>query len=175
VLHVASGALGPLAVVAGPAVATPAFAVLVGIAVVAEASRLSSTRARAFVDGLAGGAFRPGETGAPSGAGTLALGYALAWWLFPPAAAEAAFVVAAVADPAAALVGSRFGPGAGKSLPGSLACAMAAALVLALFRVSPVGVAVAAVGAALAERAPWRGTDNIAVPLVVAALLGWLR
>lgn len=174
-LHVASGALGPLAVLAGPAIATPGFATLVVIAVIAETTRLSSTRARAFLDRLAGGAFRPGETGAPSGAGTLALGYALAWWLFPPAAAEAAIVVAAIADPAAALVGSRFGRGAGKSLPGSLACAMAAALVLVLLHVGPVGVAAAAVGAALAERAPWRGTDNIAVPLVVAALLRWLR
>jgi dolichol kinase len=172
---VTSGALGPLAVGAGPAIATPGFAALVVIAALAEIARLSSMRNRAFVDRLAGGAFRPAETDAPSGAGTLALGYALAWWLFPPAAAEAAIVVAAVADPAAALVGSRFGGGVAKSLPGSLACAVVAALVLGLFHVRPVGVAVTAVAAALAERAPWRGTDNIAVPLVVAALLGWLR
>jgi dolichol kinase len=103
------------------------------------------------------------------------LGYALAWWLFPPRAAEAAIVVAAVADPAAALVGSRFGGGAVKSLPGSLACACATVLVLAVFAVAPAGLAVAAVGAAVAERAPWRGADNVTVPVVVAALLWAMR
>jgi dolichol kinase len=164
-----------LAVAAGASVATPAFAILVAIAAVAETARLASPRAEAVLARLAGGAFRPAEARWPSGAGTLALGYALAWWIFPPAVAEAAIVVTALADPAAALVGSRFGRGAAKSLPGSLACACAAALVLAAFRVGPAGLAVAAVGAAVAERAPWRGTDNLAVPLVVGALLRWLQ
>jgi dolichol kinase len=174
-LHVASGALGPLAARVGGAVATPGFAVLVVIAALAETARLASARAGGLVARLAGAVFRPAEAGAPSGAATLALGYALAWWLFPPAVAEAAIVVAAVADPAAALVGSRFGRGEPKSLPGSLACFCAAALVLAVFRVAPAALAAAAIGAALAERAPWRGTDNVAVPLVVAALLRWVH
>lgn len=145
------------------------------IAAAAETARLASARAGALLTRFAGGVFRPAEAGAPSGAGTLAVGYALAWWIFPPAVAEAAIVVAAIADPAAALVGVRFGRGAGKSLPGSLACASAAALVLAVLGVGPAGVAVAAIGAALAERVPWRGTDNVAVPLVVGAALWWLR
>ena len=145
------------------------------IAAAAETARLASARGGALLARLAGGVFRPAEARAPSGAGTLAVGYALAWWLFPPDVAEAAIVVAAVADPAAALVGVRFGRGVRKSLPGSLACACAAALALAVFRVGPAGIAVAAIGAALAERAPWRGTDNLAVPLVVGALLWWLR
>lgn len=158
----------------GPA-ATLGFAALVAIAAVAETVRLASARAGGMVGRLAGSVFRPAEAGAPSGAGTLALGYALAWWLFPPAVAEAAIVVAAVADPAAAVVGSRFGRGEAKSFPGSLACAGAAALVLAVFGVTPAALAVAAIGAAVAERAPWRGTDNVAVPLVVAALLRWMQ
>ena len=81
----------------------------------------------------------------------------------------------ALADPAAALVGSRFGRGAAKSVPGSLACAGVAAVVLAVLGVPPAALVVAAVGAAVAERAPWRGTDNLAVPLVVGALLHWLQ
>jgi dolichol kinase len=167
--------LGPLAAAAGASVATPAFALLVTVAAAAETARLTSARAAKLLARLAGGVFRPEEARSPSGAGTLAVGYALAWWLFPATVAEAAIVVAAVADPAAALVGSRYGRGAAKSLPGSLACAGAAALTLAVLRVGPAGIAVAAVGAALAERAPWRGADNVAVPLVVGALLWWMH
>ena len=117
-----------MAVAAGVSVATPAFAILVAIAAAAEAARLASPQVAAALARLAGGAFRPAEAHWPSGAGTLALGYALAWWIFPPAVAEAAIVVTALADPAAALVGSRFGRGAAKSVPGSLACVCVAAL-----------------------------------------------
>jgi dolichol kinase len=173
-LHALSGSLGPLAVAAGSPVATPAFAALVAVAAAAEAGRLTSARVARALERLAGGLFRPAESGAPSGAATLALGYALTWWLFPPAVAEAAIVVAAVADPAAALVGSRFGGSARKSVAGSLACAGAAAVILAVLRTPPGALAAAAVGAAAAERAPWRGTDNVIVPLVVAALLRWV-
>ncbi len=62
----------------------------------------------------------------------LALGYALAWWLFPTAAAERAILVTAVADPMAATVGTRFGGGRRKSWAGSAACAATAVLVLLL-------------------------------------------
>ncbi len=174
-LHVASGALGPLAMAVGPGVATRAFVVLVLVAVLAEIARLGSSRVGALVRHLGGGVFRPAEARSPSGAGLLALGYGLAWWLFPPRAAEAGIVVAALADPAAALVGSRLGRGAAKSLPGTAACACVAALALTILRASPAGIVVAALGAAAAERVPWRGADNLAVPLTVAALLSVLR
>ena len=144
-------------------------------AAVAETARLASPRVAAALARLAGGAFRPSEAHRPSGAGTLALGYAVVWWLFPPAVAEAAIVVAALADPAAALVGSRFGRGVAKSVPGSLACACVAATVLAVLRFPPAALVVAAIGAAAAERAPWPGTDNFVVPLAVGALLHWFQ
>ena len=144
-------------------------------AAVAETARLASPRVAAALARLAGGAFRPSEAHRPSGAGTLALGYAVVWWLFPPAVAEAAIVVAALADPAAALVGSRFGRGVAQSVPGSLACAGVAATVLAVLRFPPAALVVAAVGAAAAERAPWPGTDNFVVPLAVGALLHWFQ
>jgi dolichol kinase len=149
--------------------------VLVAVAAAAEAARLLSPRAGRALTRIAGGTFRPAEARAPSGAATLAAGYALAWWLFPPAVAEIAVVVTAVSDPAAALVGSRYGRGAPKSGAGSLACAGAAALVMAAFRVDPAALVVAAIGAAVAERIPWRGADNLALPLVVGALLRWLQ
>ncbi len=171
-LHLSSGVLGPIGVAAGPAFATPAFAVLLAVAAVAETARLVSPRAREVLGRLAGGLFRPAEAGGPSGAATLALGYALTWWLFPPATAGAAIVVAAVADPAAALVGTRLGGAAVKSVPGSVACAVAAALVLTAYRMPVMMIVFAAVGAAVAERAPWRGSDNVILPLTVAALLG---
>lgn len=174
-LHLISGALGPLAVAVGAPIATPAFGVLVVIAAAAETARLLSPRAGAALARVSGEIFRPAEARRPSGAGTLALGYALAWWLFPPAVAEAAIIVTAVADPAAAVIGARFGRGAAKSIPGSLACAGAAALVLAIFGIGPVALGLAAVGAAVAERAPWSGTDNLAVPLVVGAVLRWAQ
>ena len=148
---------------------------LVAAAAAAEAARLLSRRAAAALTRVSGGTFRPAESRVPSGAATLAVGYALAWWLFPPAVAETAIVVTAVADPAAAVVGSRLGRGASKSIAGSLACAGAAALALAAFRVGPSALVAAAVCAAVAERAPWRGMDNIAVPLLVGALLRWMQ
>ena len=145
------------------------------VAAAGETARLLSPRAAAALARIAAGAFRPAEARAPSGAVTLAVGFALAWWLFPPATAEAAIVVTALADPAAAVVGSRLGRGAPKSAAGSLACAFVAALVLAAFRVGPGPLVAASIGAAVAERAPWRGADNVAVPLVVGALLRWLQ
>jgi dolichol kinase len=173
-VHVASGVLGPLAAAAGSRVATPAFVALVVVAGVAELARRRWPWARAALQRLAGPLFRPGEATMVSGAAMLALGYAMAWWLFPVAAAERAILVAAVADPMAATVGSRFGGGRRKSWAGSAACAAAAALVLLLTGLPGGTVAIGAVVAAVAERAPWRGADNLLVPVGVGATLWWM-
>ena len=173
-LHVASGLLGPLAAALGHGAAAPAFAGLVLVACGAEAARLRWPAARSTLVRWAGGWFRPAEASGVSGAAILAVGYALTWWLFPGAAAERAILVTAVADPMAATVGTRFGGGRRKSWAGSAACAATAALVLLLTGL-PLGVATAAAAAAAAiERAPWRGADNLLVPVGVAAVLGWL-
>jgi dolichol kinase len=173
-LHLASGALGPLAAALQPGVAAAGFAGLVAVAAAAETLRLASPGARARIDRLAGAVFRPSEARTVSGAATLAVGYALTWWLFPAALAERAIIVAAVADPVAATVGSRVGGGDTKTWAGSLACACAAALVLMPAHLGAPAVAAAALAAAVAERAPWHGADNLTVPLVVAAVLWWL-
>lgn len=170
-VHLASGVIGPLAARLPAATAALAFGGLVALAGAAETLRLASPKVHAWIERLAGRLFRPAEAAGVSGATALALGYALAWWLFPGRAAERAILVTAVADPTAAVVGGRFGAGAGKSWAGSAACAAAAAVVLVAAGTPPAAVAAAAVGAALAERAPWRGADNVTVPIVVAALL----
>jgi dolichol kinase len=170
-VHVASGVLALLAARLRSPAASLGFALLVAAAAAAETIRLASPRAHAWLDRLAGGLFRPSETAGISGATTLALGYALAWWLFPVGAAERAILVTALADPMAAAVGTRFGGGARKSWWGSAACLMTAAVVLLVTRVPLPVAAAAAAGAAVAERAPWRGADNVTVPVAVAAVL----
>ena len=173
-LHVASGAIAPLAAAVGTRVASPAFAVLLVLACVAEAARLQWPSARTALARLAGGLFRPDEASALSGATTLALGYAVAWWLFPVPTAERAILVAALADPMAALVGSRLGGGRRKSWAGSAACAGTTVLLLFLTGTSGVTCAFTAVVVAAVERVPWRGADNVAIPLGVGAVLWWM-
>ncbi len=170
-VHVASGALGPLVAQLPTAAASLALGALVALAGAAEAARLASPRVHAWLDGIAGPLFRPAEARGVSGASTLALGYALAWWLFPVGAAERAILVEALADPMAATVGARAGGSTGKTWAGTAACAVTAALVLLLTRVPPLVAGTAAVAAAVAERAPWRGADNVTVPVLVAAVL----
>ena len=173
-LHVASGAIGPLATAVGSRVATPAFAALVVLACTAEAARFRWPWARAKLDRFAGGLFRPNEGSTVSGAATLALGYALAWWLFPVTVAERAILVAALADPMAAMVGSRFGGGRRKSWAGAAACAGTAALLLLFTGLPGATCAGAAVVAAAVELVPWRGADNISIPVGVGAVLWWM-
>lgn len=101
--------------------------------------------------------------------------------LAPRYAAEVGVLVLAVADPAAAFVGRRFGRtrfGNGRSLEGALsflgvgACAAFAWLTLAsampIAHAAALAVAGAAVGA-LAELNATRVDDNFSIPVVVAA------
>jgi dolichol kinase len=173
-VHVASGGLGPLAAHLPWGVAALGFAGLVVVAGVAEAVRLTSPGASRRLERIAGRLFRPAEAAGITGATTLACGYALAWWIFPAGAAERAILVAALADPMAALVGTRAGGPGRKTWAGSLTCAATATLVLLLTHVAaPVALAGGVVAAA-AERAPWRAADNVTVPVLVAAVLRFL-
>lgn len=170
-LHVAAGALAPLAAAVGPEHASVGFLLLVVVAGTAEALRLSSPRAGALVARFAGPLFRPAETTRVSGAATLAFGFALVWWLFPVGIAERAMLVVALADPMAATVGTWVGSVGRKSWAGTTACAVTAGVVLFATRVPLLSAALAALAAALAERVPWRGFDNLTVPVVAAAVL----
>ncbi len=116
--------------------------------------------------------YRQSEAGRLSGATWLGVGYSIAAVL-PPPAPVAGILVAAVADPAAAVVGS-WGRGAGrKSLRGSLAALASAAIVLALLTLPAGAVLAGAFVAALVER--WSGplSDNLTVP-PATALVVWL-
>ncbi len=171
-VHAASGLLGPLALrLPGRSAALVCFSALALAALVLEAARRYAPAARRAVDSLGGPLFRREEARGVSGPTTLALGYAASWWLFAPRVAAVAIVVTALADPAAALAGRRFGWGAPKSLAGSAACAGVAACVLGLAGASLPAVVVGAALATLAERAPWPGVDNLLVPLAAGSAL----
>jgi dolichol kinase len=150
------------------------FALFGGLAVIAlglEVARRASPAVRRGVDVLGGPLFRPDEAHGVSGPAMLACGYALCWGLFAPAVAAVAIVVAALADPAAALVGRRLGRGAPKSPAGSAACAAVSAAVILLAGAGAPAAAAGAVLVALAERVPWPGVDNLLVPLAAGAAL----
>lgn len=113
------------------------------------------------------------ETRGPSAATYLLLGALAAFLAFPVEVAVAAMLFVAVADPAASLVGERWGRHrvGRKSVEGSLAflgAALGVGLMLSGVGRGP-GVAAVAVGAtvaAIAELLPLPLDDNITVPLL---------
>ena len=73
--------------------------------------------------------FKPAEANRLNGATWLCVGYALASW-FPPMAPAGGILVAALADPAAALAGGLAGPSRGKTAHGSVAALMVSLVAL---------------------------------------------
>jgi len=117
--------------------------------------------------------YREPERRRPSGALWLMLGYAVCAW-FPSPGAVAGILAAGLGDPAGAMVGTRYGRGAPKSIPGSAAVA-GSTLVMAAVVGAPWTVAlVAGVAAAVVER--WSGPldDNLLVGPVTAAVVSVL-
>ena len=171
-LHVASGSLGLLWYLRVPAVTITAILLsLLALAAVLEGLRRAGAGTRAGIERLSFGALRPEEANRVTGATLLAAGYALAWLAFPPSAAAPAILVTATADPAAALVGTRFGVRGRKSWQGSAAALTVALLVLLAQRIGAGPSFTAAAVATLAERAGARGLDNLTVPALTAAAL----
>jgi dolichol kinase len=147
------------------------FGALVALAMALEVARRVSPAIQRVVLGAGRPLFRPEELRGLSGPTVLACGYALAWWIFAAPIALAAVLVAALADPAAALVGRAFGGGVRKSWIGSASCAVVAAIVLVAVGVRlPAAVATGCV-AATAERVSWSGLDNLLLPLSVGGAL----
>jgi dolichol kinase len=110
--------------------------------------------------------YRPRERTRPSGAMWLAVGYALAAFADPPAPA-AGILVAACADPAAALAGSwrAQGSATGKTIEGTAAHWLVAAVVLGILGWSWGVVVIGASVATAVERWPLGLDDNLLVPL----------
>jgi dolichol kinase len=116
--------------------------------------------------------FRPSEAARPSGAFWLLVGYAAAVW-FPETPAAAGVLAGALADPAASLVGSRWGGGERKSWIGTAAAlGVSLAIFLALGLPLVATLAAAAVAAAL-ERWPGPADDNLIIPPGVAVCV-WM-
>jgi dolichol kinase len=174
VLHAASSVIGPLALRLPGHGGTITLAALAGLALVLEVARHTIPSIQRAVGNFARVVFRPGEARGISGATALAFGYLATWGLFDARSAAAAIVVGGLADPAAALVGSRWGRQGGKSMVGSAACAGTAAVTLLACGYSVAQALMGGVVAAVAERAPWRGADNVLVPLAVGGALSML-
>jgi len=150
-----------------------AVLLLGGLAAVAfEALRLGQPAVRELAGRLVP-VFRPDEAARPSGAAWLFVGYALAAWMPPPAPA-AAVLAGALADPAAALVGGRFGGGRAKSWPGTIAAFGAATAALWIFGIPPLAAAAAGAAAAALEHWPGPVNDNLLVAPGVGLMVWWL-
>jgi len=147
------------------------FGVLVVLAFSVEAARRLSPAVQRFVLGAGHSLLRPEEHRGLSGPTLLVCGYALAWGVFTVPVAVSAVLVAALADPAAAVVGRKFGRGARKSWAGSAACAAVAVVVLTAVGVPWLRALAAAGVAAATERITWPGADNLLLPLSVGATL----
>jgi dolichol kinase len=170
-VHAGSGVLGLVAVKLPEGGGDVLFGGVLVVALAFEAARHFSPAIQRLVLRAGRPMFRPEELRGVSGPTVLACGYALAWWVFAAPVALAAVLVTALADPAAAVVGRRFGSGARKSWSGSAACAAVAAAVLAALGVSAPAVLATACIAAAAERITWTGIDNLLLPLAVGGTL----
>lgn len=117
--------------------------------------------------------YRAREASGVSGAAWLAWGYAVAAWT-PPPGPLAGILAGALADPAAAWVGSRWGAGARKSWPGTAAAGVVAAGAAVVAGLPlPAALTVGVVGAGL-ER--WSGLldDNLVLAPGVAGVAALL-
>ncbi len=172
-IHLATG------VAAAWVLAVPRPTALVGLgAVLAGALALDLARRKpaigAWLERRLPGVYRTDELTGLSGATLLAAGYLLAAAVCPAQSAAGGIVALAVGDPAASLVGRRFGRDRdrrGKSWQGSLACFAGASLALWILPFLGPGAALAGGAmAALIERRAGR-LDNLLIPVGVAMLL----
>jgi dolichol kinase len=117
--------------------------------------------------------FRPQEASRLSGAAWLAVGYAVAAWL-PAPGPVAGILAGALADPAAAWVGGRWGRGRRKSWPGTAAAGVVAAIAAAVAGLAVPGALVAGMVGAALER--WAGPfdDNLLLAPGVAGVAALL-
>lgn len=171
VLHAASAAVA-LLILISPAALRLGTAALALTMLALEVARLRSAAVGRALARLVP-VYRDRERRRPSGALWLLVAYAACAW-FPHLAALAGILAGGLADPAGAAVGTRFGRGAGKSVPGSAAVVAVAILVTrAVGAPWPTAVA-AGVAAGIAER--WSGPldDNLVVAPVAAAVVAAL-
>ena len=160
-LHAASGAVVMLVPLGSWELLRTVLLVVGGVGVLLEFVRLSVPSVRETVGRMVP-VFRSGETSTPSGAMWLGVGFALAA-LVPPPAPVAGILVAALADPAASLVGTWHRAPGRKTWQGSLAHAITASAVLALLGWPVLAVFAGATVATTLERVSFGLNDNLVV------------
>jgi dolichol kinase len=172
-LHLATGSIGIAVFFLPYHVITIIVLALAGSALLIEALRRLVPAINALVTRATAGMMRPAEERGLMNGTMLAVGYAIAWLVFPPACAAAAIIVAAAADPAAAMVGTAVARSRGrKTLAGSAGAFVVAALALLLLHTAWTSAAAGALAATVAERLPTRaGLDNLVIPLVTGTVL----
>jgi len=171
VLHAATTTVSLLALVS-PTALRVGTAYLAATAVALEIVRLRVPAVAAVMARVIP-VYRAHERRRPSGAMWLMLAYAACAW-FPQPGAVAGMLAAGLGDPAGAMIGTRYGGGTPKSIPGSAAVAGVTVALAAAIGV-PWAAALAAGGAAaVAER--WSGPldDNLLVGPVTAAVVSLL-
>jgi dolichol kinase len=141
-------------------------------ALAVDAVRLTNPRVNELFFRAFGKLVSPREAQGVASSTWYVVGMLLVVALFPQEVAVSAILVLGLCDPAAAFVGRRFGrrPLLGGTVEGTLAFVLVATAVLAARHPWPAALA-AAVAAALAERRSWPLDDNLAVPLVCAAVI----
>lgn len=141
-------------------------------AFLADAVRLTYPRANELFFRWFGRLASPREARGIASSTWYAAGILAAFAFFPQDVAVSAILVLGLCDPAAAFVGRRFGRRRflGGTLEGSLAFFVVGALILGARHAWPAAL-VAAAAAALAERRSWPLDDNLAIPVVSAAVI----
>lgn len=168
-LHAATAAILVVIPLAGWSLLRPAVLGAAAGMILLETARLGVPRFGAWL-ARALPVYRAPEARRPSGAAWLWLGYAAAVWLPAPAAA-AGILAAALADPAAAAVGERWGRGPGKTWAGTAAALAAAAAALVALGLPPRAAGAGALAAAALERWPGPFDDNLLLAPGVAAVV----
>ena len=191
VFHALAASILPVGALLLPLPLVQGLALVVVLTLVAaEAARRLSPRMNRLFVGAFGRMMRPAEEqGRITGATYLACASLVALLLYPPSVAALALLFHAWGDPAAAMVGSRFGrlrlPPLGgrsrqrKSLEGSLAFLGVSLVVSAVLWASGElhvfwPAALGALVAAVVELLPLPVDDNVAVPLVSGGLMAVL-
>lgn len=153
---------------------------LLGLTLAIEALRLSYSPLNTWLVSRFGGLLKPREVARPTGVGYFLGGGLLALWMGGPEIAVASVVILALGDPAAALVGRRWGRIRirGKSLEGMLAF-VAASLGVGLLlqgaweELTLWAYFLGALGAALGEAIFSPLEDNLLIPVIAAGVMLW--
>jgi dolichol kinase len=142
------------------------------LALAADVARMTSPRANEFFFWAFAKLASPREARGVASSTWYMAGILAVFALFPRDVAISAILVLGLCDPAAAVVGRRFGTRRflGGTLEGSLAFFAVGALTLGLRHSWPAALAAAA-AATIAERRSWPLDDNFTVPVVCAAVI----